>query len=510
MQTLKIKIDQNDNILEYQRQYSIILHTCVKHMLNEEKLDTLYNYTSKDGNLIKKVNLLKHIELMNSWFIQCAISEAYSIINSFNIKLKNYENKKALMNELLSKKHRTFKENRKLQKLMRIKKPKIIFGGRKNFNDRCNKLISKEEYKLRRLSPIYSIGTAKPYKGNQKFRICDDIQTIVFQPNRKVHFEIKLSGIAKNYKKILTKLYDYQESKELPITYKLSSEYVYISFDESKLYQKEFNFRKITDRYMSLDLNPNYIGFSIVDWKDSDDFKVIHAGVYSMKDLNDLYKDEKLACDDAKLKYKRNKQQYEMIEIARNLIKKCCYYKVENFIVEDLNIDPKDTFKGKTFNKLVNNTWIRNKFLNNIKKRCKIFKINYLEVPPQYSSFIGNIIFRSLNYPDQILSSIEISRRGYEFRHQYLLKDKKQIKNIIKIDIINNEIYKNMFNNSLKEFGIQNTFKDIIDAYFYFKRNFKLFYRISLENYTSYFRAFSSKSSRIKVFTGAFPSIESK
>ena len=67
-----------------------------------------------------------------------------------------------------------------------------------------------------------------------------------------------------------------------------------------------------------------------------------------------------------------------------------------------------------------------------------------------------------------------------------------------------------MFNNSLKEFGIQNTFKDIIDAYFYFKRNSKLFYRISLENYTSYFRAFSSKSSRIKVFTGAFPSIESK
>lgn len=223
-------------------------------------------------------------------------------------------------------------------------------------------------------------------------------------------------------------------------------------------------------------------------------------GVYSFKDLNDLYINEKLSSDDKKSKYKSNKKNYEIIQVAKNLINKCCYYKVENFVIEDLNIKPEDKYKGKNFNKLINNQWLRCKFLNNVKKRCKIFKINYLEVLPQYSSFIGNIMFRSLNYPDQVLSSIEISRRGYEFKHQYILKDKPQLKNIIKIDIINDNIFKNLFTKSMEEFNIHESFKDIIDVYFYFKRNSSLFYRISLDNFSSYLRTFLSKSSKVQQF----------
>lgn len=369
--------------------------------------------------------------------------------------------------------------------------------GRKNFENRCKGLISREEYKKHKLSSIYSIGTAKPYKGNQKFRIDKDKHSIIFQPNRSTHIKFNFLSIAKNYVKIIEKLFLRQEAKDLPITYKLNSEYVYISFEEEQLYKDDFNFKKIKDRYISLDLNPNYIGYSIIDWKGSSDFNVIHSGVYSFKELNNLYQDEKLTSEDKKLKYKTNKKNYEIIQVARNLIKKCCYFKVENFIVENLNIKPEDKDKGKNFNKLINNQWIRCKFLNNIKKRCKIFGFNYIEVLPQYSSFIGNIIFRSLNYPDQILSSIEISRRGYEFRHQYILKDKKQSKNIIKIDIINDNIFKNMFIKSMEEFNINEQFKDIIDTYFYFKRNL-LSYRISLDNFSSSLSTFSSKRSKVK------------
>lgn len=502
MQTLKLKLEREYNeILEYQKQYSILLHTAVKFMLKEEKLKSLYDYESKTkSDLLEKLSKLNHIELMNSWFMQCAISEAYSIVNSFNAKQEIYKSKELLKNELLLKKDKTYKESCLLKKLLKIKKPKLIFGGRKNFEDRCKGLISKEEFQKRRLSPIYSIGTAKPYKGNQKFRIGKDLRSIIFQPNRKSHIKFNIISVAKNYEKILNKLFICQENKELPITYKLSSEYVYISFEEDKLYKNDFNFRKIKDRYMSLDLNPNYIGYSIIDWKSSSDFKIIHAGVYSFKDLNNLYVNEKLPSEDKKLKYKSNKKNYEIIQVAKNLINKCCYYRVENFVVEDLNIKPEDKYKGKNFNKLINNQWLRCRFLNNIKKRCKIFGFNYLEVLPQYSSFIGNIVFRSFNYPDQVLSSIEISRRGYEFNHQYILKDKPQIKNIIKIDIITDNIFKNMFNKSMEEFNIHENFKDIIDVYFYFKRNSTLFYRVSLDKFSSSLRTFSSKQSKVKHF----------
>ena len=120
--------------------------------------------------------------------------------------------------------------------------------GRKNFENRCKGLISREEYKKHKLSSIYSIGTAKPYKGNQKFRIDKDKHSIIFQPNRSTHIKFNFLSIAKNYIKIIEKLFLRQEAKDLPITYKLNSEYVYISFEEEQLYKDDFNFKKIKDR----------------------------------------------------------------------------------------------------------------------------------------------------------------------------------------------------------------------------------------------------------------------
>ncbi len=105
-------------------------------------------------------------------------------------------------------------------------------------------------------------------------------------------------------------------------------------------------------------------------------------------------------------------------------------------------------------------------------------------------------MFRSLNLPDMVLSSIELSRRGYEFRHQYVLKDKPQIKNIVKIDI-NDDVFKELFRKSMEEFSVEVSFKDVVDAYWHFKRNPGLCYRVSLDNYSRYFRQFQSKHSSV-------------
>ena len=503
MQTLKFRIEHkhNDLIIEYQKQYSIVLHSAFKYFQKEDKIDSLFNYEKGSSNLIQKLKSLNNINLMNSWFIQCAVNEAYQLYKSYQSKLDEYNQKQERKNELLNKENRTFKENKELRKLFKAKFPKIIFGGKYNFYDRCSLNISKEEFKLKRLNPLYSIGTAKPYKGNQKFRIAEDLNKFIFQPKCKEKYELNLVGITKGYKQILSKLYNLQQLKEIPITYKLRNDYIYISFEEDKLYKDEFNFSKIKDRYCALDLNPNYIGYSIIDWLSSSNFKIIDSGVYSFKELNDIYKTLKGTNSSDKRKlYLNNKRNHEIIEVAKNLINKCCYYKVENFVVEDLNIKVCDRDKGKNYNHLCNNTWIRNKFLNNIQKRCKIFNINYLEVKPEYSSFTGNIIFRHLNLPDQVLSSIEISRRGFEFKHQYILKDKPQIKNIVKIDINNDKFFKDLFIKSMEEFNVQENFKDIVDVYYYFKRNSKLLYRVSLDNFSSCFREFLTKQSRLLVY----------
>lgn len=503
MQTLKFKIEHNYNdlIIEYQRQYSILLRSAFKYFQKELELKSVFLYITNDSELIQKLKSLNNIELMNSWFMQSAIKEAYQLYKSYQSKLDDYNQKQERKQELINKEKRTFKENKELRKLFKAKFPKVIFGGKYSFNKRCSLNISKDEFKLKRLNPLYSIGSAKPYKGNRFFRISKSLDKVIFQPDRSNHFELTLIGITKGYKKILSKLYTLQQLKELPITYKLKHDYIYISFEEEKIYKDEFNFKKIKDRYMSLDLNPNYIGYSIIDWNSSSDFKIIDSGVYSFKELNDIYKTLKGTNSSNKQKiWLNNKRNHEIIEVAKNLINKCCYYKVGNFVVEDLNIKVKNRDKGKNFNRLCNNNWIRNKFLNNIQKRCKIFNINFLEVKPEYSSFVGNIIFRHLNLPDQVLSSIEISRRGYEFRHQYILKDKDVKKNIVKIDINNDKFFKDLFIKSMEEFNVQETFKDIIDTYYYFKRNSKLLYRVSLDSFSSCFREFLTKRSRLLVY----------
>ena len=503
MQTLKFRIEHkhNDLIIEYQKQYSILLHSAFKYFQKEDKIDSLFNYEKGSSNLIQKLKSLNNINLMNSWFIQCAVNEAYQLFKSYLYRIDEYNQKQERKQELLNKDKLTYLEKKELKKLNKINKPKVIFGGKTNFIQRCKQQISKEAFKVKRLNPLYSIGTAKPYKGNQKFRITESLDKVIFQPKCKEKYELTLIGVTKCYKKILNKLYNLQQLKDLPITYKLSKDYIYISFEEDKLYKDEFDFKKIKDRYCALDLNPNYIGYSIIDWKSSNDFKIIDSGVYSFKELNDLYFYLKGTNSSNKKKiWLNNKRNHEIIEVAKNLINKCCYYKVENFIVEDLNIKVCDRDKGKNYNRLCNNTWIRNKFLNNIQKRCKIFNINYLEVLPQYSSFTGNIIFRYLNLPDQVLSSIEISRRGFEFKHQYILKDKPQIKNIVKIDINNDKFFKDLFIKSMEEFNIQENFKDIVDTYYYFKRNSKLLYRVSLDNFSSCFREFLTKQSRLLVY----------
>lgn len=496
MLTLKFKIKHNyiSQIIEYQRQYSILLHYAFNYMNRQNKLDSLFNYQKGSSKLITYLKSLQNIDLMNSWFIQCAVNEAYQMIKNYQIKIDQYNQKIRKKDELLNKQKLNYIEKKQLKQLNKLKYPKVIFGGRKNFINRIKHKITKDQFKLNKLSPLYSIGTAKPYKGNQKFRISSDLQNIIFQPKCKLKYWLKLIGVSKGYKDILSKLYIRQQNKDLPITFKLSNQYIYISFDQKQLYKDQFNYQKIKDRYLAIDLNPNYIGYVIIDWVSSDQFNIIDKGVYSFKQLNNIYNDLN------KRKYLTNKRHYQIIEVAKNLINKCLYYKVQNFIIEDLNIPSKDLFKGTNLNRLINNQWIRRDFINNIKKKCNIFKINYLEILPQYSSFTGNIIFRSLNLPDQILSSIQLSRRGYQFRHQYILKNKPLNKNIVKIDINNDKVYKDLFIKSVEvEFNIKEHFKDIIDCYYYFKRNSKLLYRVSLDNYSSYFREFSTKQSRLLI-----------
>jgi len=163
MQTLKFKIkhDYNEVILDYQREYSFMLHSAFELLKNEKDLKSVFNYIKSDSNILKKLNELNNIELMNSWFIQCCIKEAHQLVESFKLKQEEYAKKLLRKNELEQKKNLLKAEKKELRKLQKLKEPKVIFGGRKLFVQRCKNEVSKEEFKQKRLSSIYSIRNRK-------------------------------------------------------------------------------------------------------------------------------------------------------------------------------------------------------------------------------------------------------------------------------------------------------------------------------------------------------------
>ena len=441
MQVLKIKYktDNLDLIKDYMKQYSSCQHYVYNRI--QEGLS--------QKQIKQNIKSLNNINLLDSWFIQCSF---YDIPN----------------------------------------KDKVIFGGKKNFFQRIKGKISKEEYKLKRLSSLYSIGEIvnKSVKANRKFHIEQDLENIIFKPNKQTKLQLNLIGVG-NRLNILKKLYLKQEQHQIKIAYKLDLEYIYICFEETDIVNIEY--QVISNRVMSIDMNPNYIGWSIIDWKSESDFNIIKSDVISIKKLNDYdqsLKDKGLSSESKERKYISNKRNYETLQISKNLINKAIYYKCQIFSIEDLNIKSGDCNKGRKFNKLVNNNWCRNKLINNLVKRCNIFGIKLLQVKPEYSSFIGNFLFRTLNLPDPILASIEISRRGYEFYNQYITKVKEIKKNIIQPKI---DQFRNLWIKSLEEFDLKDNWLDFKQLYLYFKKS-KLKYRLSIDNNLQFSRAFSGKS----------------
>ncbi len=399
--TLKIKYSCDNLILDVIKQYNSVLKFTYNRLLENPKLKT-----AEITQLQKNLN---NCDLIGSHLRNSAIYDAKSLVE-------------------------------------RSDKP-IIFGGKHLFKQRCQHKITREDFLLKRLRPISSIGEANR-NANRLFDIVDN-QTIIFKLNRQQHFDLKLQQVSSKRLKELNKLIELQNSKQVAITYKLDLEYVYLTFDYNLL--KTYNYKVKSNRIMALDLNPNSIGWSVVDWFNESNYNVIQSGTFSLKPLND-YRDSKSVAPNSDFhKYITNKRNHEIIHIAKELFTLCRHYHCEIFSVEDLNISHSDKKLGHRVNKLVNNNWNRNLLVNQLRKHINSSSTTLIEVQPQYSSYIGNLVFRQEHLPDECLASIEIGRRGYEFAAQYIFNRRPHQKTVIYPKL---ELVKNQLTLSLEELGI--------------------------------------------------------
>ena len=321
----------------------------------------------KDGKSEKDIRLLsKNLQNVpsDSWFIQCAIKKA------------NY--------------------------LFLSNKEKVIFGGKFNFFQRLKHKLNKDEFKSGRLLGVYSQGETLRC-GNRKFKLDITNNQIIFKLSKSKHIYLKLPILHKNYLYELINLEEQCNQKLSNFSVELKLDKICITFDDSKIYCSNYNGK--SNIVAGIDMNPNYIGFSISKWNNGKR-KVLLEEQY---DLSYFTKDLHKSSNDAKSKYQNNKQIFELKEVAKDMIKKCKFSQVGKFGIEDLAFKVGNTGKGKFFNRLTKNKWKREVLVSALKKQCLLNKIDFIEVNPVYSSFIGNLCNDA---PDPIAASLEIARRA--------------------------------------------------------------------------------------------------
>lgn len=413
----------------------------------------------KDKKFIKELCLRHNLD---SWQFESLKTEVETKVSQVNIirkenQIKQEEIKEELKllenNETKKSKRRKFLLNDKLKRLKDF--TDVIFGTKVLLrklsclsNDKENNKKEIEEvrkqYKENRILPIF-IGGETYHNGNRKFVFDLENKKMFFKPERKTKINIEFICSDKQHK-VLLKLQDLiEENKILSVTIRLSTDYVWIIFNEiilngfelkeremkaelkkvsgdckevrkeiARKYYKELDSRKLigknSNRYMNIDLNPEYIGWSICD-KVNNDIKIIEKGCY---DLVELSKKLNLSSDNPKQIYQNNKRKHEICNIFKDLFIKATYYKVANFVMEDLNFKDKNVNEfSREFNRKVRNIWHRTLTCNLITKYCNCLGIQKIEVNPVYTSFIGNIQYE---FFDSVNASIEICRRGmYKF-----------------------------------------------------------------------------------------------
>lgn len=359
MKTVKLTISNKIDVLDDMRVFSSIVRVAFNRYqegLEEKEVRAYCN------------SMFGH----NSWFIQSAVKEA------------------AALYKLNGDKH-------------------ILFGGKNNLHQYLKGLIDKTTFKYRRLFPI-GIQGEKLHKGNRLFVLDLNNQRLTYKPSKDRHVDIQFLPMKKKIADELSKVQELAEQKKITVSIKLSDKYVWLTYDESLIYYARFK-RLQSRRVLGIDMNPNYIGISVIEFDKNDEFKVLHKQVF---DLSRLTISSNKASTDSSSKYITNKLKHETIAIAHEISKLVDVWKCKTVAIEELSIKPKDHKKGKTFNKLCNNKWERNLLVNKLKMLAALHKFNLVEVNPVYSSQIGNIAYGNENTPDMVAASIEIARRAYK------------------------------------------------------------------------------------------------
>jgi hypothetical protein len=272
-------------------------------------------------------------------------------------------------------------------------RPDVLFG-RKWFDrlkwHKGDQATNKQAYVRARNNGMLLRGSSGDPNGNRKAQLDITNNQVLIKPKRGEVVALKLC-LPRKWHKNLMRLQLACEQGDAYFNIQINDGDVCISFDEQVIAHSQ-SYDPIPGRILSMDSNPNYLGVVITDASG-----IIHKEIIDLFDLN----------------HKRvatNKKRHEKHQAIRHVMQLAAHYKCASIAVEQLHMPGKNHNKGKTFNRLVNNTWHKNLIHNALRKWCVIYGIRFIPVIAAYSSFVGCI--QNPGEFDSIAAAIELNRRA--------------------------------------------------------------------------------------------------
>ena len=446
---------------------------------------------------------MNNISNLPKYFVRGATYDARAAYDSYefnyNYKENNREDIIKALDDLFNKGKITHNEYH--HKVSEAKKPvKVHFGSKDLYYDRLNGNISHEDFIEERYRPLNSIGEANQ-NGNRFFDFYED-GTVIFKPDKKHIFRLVISNMFPSHQVLYSAMCKLANEGKLSVTVKLTLNTIHFTCDFMKLYEladidllkKASTYHFKVNRIAAIDMNPNYIGFSIIQWYGSEKFKVLYTNVYSFKEITDeMTRLKRLGYKNSsdEMKYLYNKLEHEVIEVAIQMVRVATGFNAETFALEDLKIKSKDAGKGKNYNELVNNKWLRTVLVGELEKMSLLSGMKFQKVMAEFSSVYGNFKYRQLRdkegnslFPDMVCASIEISRRAYEFVSRYINKTTKD-KDVKRKVVVKHPytMYEDLYVQSLEEFNILDEYGSSIEDIYYkhIKSGAKVKVRVGLD-----------------------------
>jgi len=371
-----------------------------------------YNRFSKDNlefNDIRRIAKVKYPTL-NSRQVADAVLQGRTSQNVLLAQQEALAEKKIQIETKLKKKISS-KKKTKLEEILerincRLKYPKLIFGGRKAWEELKAGKITKEQWTKKRDGKIYSRGE-KTHNGNLNIRIIGNTLRITVGIRKWVNYKL---FIPEKFRQELNTLLANGQAYNIRLKRKDNNHFkVMIDYQIND----SISIVGFTNGVIGIDTNPDRIALANV----SSDGNLIESKTIVSQRL--LYA-------------RANKRDHDVGCLVKDVIN---YAKEHNkgIVFENLKFEKDKSDGNKKCNRTRSN-FVWKKFLMLLERKCIENGIQYKKVNPAYTSIIGKYKYRWMHkITIHESAAYVIGRRGlgYNEKLSFYKYDSKKVKELV-------------------------------------------------------------------------------